>query len=634
MRIRFILALACALVLAAAPASADPGHGLGPGGPVTDDPSGHEDPLAGFDGAGLLSVESFLGGQPPGKRADKRSRNISLVGAYKGEHFNLGVYGDVAGYRNLAFVGKWRGECPGDGVDIIDISDPRNPVKISSTLDYVDTSMEDMQVINIAGRDILGVGLQDCGNIVGEGTVGLELYDITDPHNPEFLHLFNGKDFADLFPSDLEGSEQLFGHVHEFDFTATPGGRVLALLAAPNLEANTARGFPFDNGIGDLLIVDITDPANPFLASHWGVLQEPELGLDVWFAVQQGADARTLLHSVRANQNGTLAYLSYWDAGFIILDISDPENPVYLGRTEYPPDAEGNAHSVADARGGNILVAADEDFSPFQFVFTSNAFEGERVATEAAFTPAIVDLPGREMTGEVVHVGRGCPADPAGSGLAVDDPYLADPAGKIALIQRGACRFDHKVVRAQLAGAIGAIVYGLDGDESLVLMGGENPTTMPDGSIVDVTIPAVFVQNSTGVLLRDGTPPVTASAKADFVGWGFLRIFDISDPANPVELSNFATPNTFNEAVATEGTWSVHNPEVVGNTVYASWYSDGVRIIDISRPKAPREIGFWTGAGAPADAPAVNIWSVVPHNGLLLASDRNYGLYILQAGRP
>jgi hypothetical protein len=123
---------------------------------------------------------------------------------------------------------------------------------------------------------------------------------------------------------------------------------------------------------------------------------------------------------------------------------------------------------------------------------------------------------------------------------------------------------------------------------------------------------------------------VTARAAAVFNGWGFVRIFDIKDPANPVQLSTFATPNTNNEAVATEGTWSVHNPEVRGNTIYASWYSDGVRVIDISQPSAPREIGFWVGAGAPDAAPPVNIWSVVPHGDLLLVSDRNFGLYVLK----
>jgi hypothetical protein len=123
---------------------------------------------------------------------------------------------------------------------------------------------------------------------------------------------------------------------------------------------------------------------------------------------------------------------------------------------------------------------------------------------------------------------------------------------------------------------------------------------------------------------------VSVNAKAVFDGWGFLRFFDISNPANPVQIGTFATVNTNNEAVATTGTFSVHNPEVHGNKVYASWYNDGVRIIDMSKPSAPTEIGSWTGEGLPADWPKVDIWSVVPHRGLLFASDRNGGLVILK----
>ena len=33
--------------------------------------------------------------------------------------------------------------------------------------------------------------------------------------------------------------------------------------------------------------------------------------------------------------------------------------------------------------------------------------------------------------------------------------------------------------------------------------------------------------------------------------------------------------------------------------------------------------------GRPQGAPPVNIWSVVPHRGVLLASDRDHGLYVL-----
>jgi PA domain/LVIVD repeat len=596
-----------------------------PGGAVTDDPLGQHAGI-GFDGAGISAVESFLGGQSPASRGQRGGRQVSLVGALKLDPFNLGVHGDVAGWKNLAFVGKWREACPGTGVDIIDITRPRQPVKIADTLDYADTSMEDMQVMKIRGRDILGIGLQDCGNSATEGTVGLELYDITDPRNPRFLSLFNGEDF---------GLEAEHGHVHEFDLTRTPDGRTLALLASPDLEALTSNPPLFDDGIGDLLIVDVTDPSNPTLLSHWGVLQEPALGLDVYLSVLAGGDARTLDHSVRANKDGTLAYVSYWDAGFIMLDISDPADPVFVGRAAYMPGEEGNAHSVDESPNGRFLAAADEDFSPFELRFTSSAFAGLRDAFEGVFTVPIATLDDRAMDGEVVHVGRGCPADPA-LGLPVPDPYLADPAGKIALIERGLCRFDNKIARAQKAGAIGAIVYNNAANgETPFLMGGDSPVLLGSPDVIGtiITIPGISVVRSTGLLLVGGAPPVTARAEAFFNGWGELRFYDISDPANPVLLSKFATPNTNNVDVALEGTWSVHNPEWHGTKVFASWYNDGIRVLDLRDPTAPEEVAFWTGAGAPADAPPVNIWSVVPHEGLLLASDRNYGLYILKLGR-
>src|SRR5262249_23653875 len=147
-----------------------------------------------------------------------------------------------------------------------------------------------------------------------------------------------------------------------------------------------------------------------------------------------------------------------------------------------------------------------------------------------------------------------------------------------------------------------------------------------------VTIAGIFVPRSTGLAIVSAlsTATVSVNAKAVFDGWGYLRFFDISNPASPIQVGTFATANTNNESVATQGTWSVHNPEVRGSIVYASWYSDGVRVIDFTKPDAPRELASWTGAGAPADAPAVNIWSVVPHGNLLLVSDRNFGLYILQ----
>jgi len=61
------------------------------------------------------------------------------------------------------------------------------------------------------------------------------------------------------------------------------------------------------------------------------------------------------------------------------------------------------------------------------------------------------------FSGEVVFVGRGCPADSVEDG-SPEDPYLADAAGKVALIDRGDCNVSLKVERAAKAGAIGVLI--------------------------------------------------------------------------------------------------------------------------------------------------------------------------------
>lgn len=245
--------------------------------------------------------------------------------------------------------------------------------------------------------------------------------------------------------------------------------------------------------------------------------------------------------------------------------------------------------------------------------------------------------PGRDAARPaVVGRGRAC-----GARLPARDARRASggrpvprwPVGKIALIERGLCRFDNKIAWAQLNGAVGAIVYNSPaGGEGLVLMGGDNPVLQGAPSVIGtaVTIPGFFVQRSTGLTLAGGTSPVTALAAPVFDGWGFMRIFDTSDPANPVQLAEWHSPGTDDPARATEGTFTVHNPEVRGNQVFTSWYNEGFFVIDISNPSNPRDIGQWAGQGAPAGAAPVNIWSVVPHGGLLLASDRNFELYILK----
>src|SRR5262249_24681079 len=398
---------------------------------------------------------------------------------------------------------------------------PADPVKVSDTADYADTSMEDMQAFRIGSRDYLAVGMQDCGNnpTPGVGRSGLEIYDISNPASPQFVSFYN----VDQVGADVTG-------VHELDVAAIPDGRTLAALAVPDLEAATsdANGL---NGKGDLLLLDISNPANPTLLSEYGVLDDPAFGLNFYLSVRQGGDARTLLHSPRFNTDGTSLYLSYWDAGVIILSIADPANPTVLGRTAYAAGQEGNAHSTTEARDGTLLIQADENFSPFHLevnVTAPASIAGRYPAVEGAFTKPIVELPNKTMSGDVVHVGRGCP--PGTPGLPAGDPYLANPNGKIALIERGLCRFDNKIAWAQQNGAVGAIVYNsAAGGEALVLMGGDNPVQQGSPQVIGthVTIAGIFVPRSTGLAIVSAlsTATVSVNAKAVFDGWGYLRFF-------------------------------------------------------------------------------------------------------------
>ncbi len=157
-----------------------------------------------------------------------------------------------------------------------------------------------------------------------------------------------------------------------------------------------------------------------------------------------------------------------------------------------------DANGVVQPCGHPSKFAQAHIYQPY---VTSNAFAGKRPTSISLFAPK---PPYNTFSDDVVHVGRGCPGV---------DTYPASPSGKIALIERGLCRFDNKVAMAQQAGATGVIVYNsAAGGEALIVMGGNSPVLQGDPSVIGttITIPAAFVQRSTGLLLRDGAPPVTA----------------------------------------------------------------------------------------------------------------------------
>jgi hypothetical protein len=70
-----------------------------------------------------------------------------------------------------------------------------------------------------------------------------------------------------------------------------------------------------------------------------------------------------------------------------------------------------------------------------------------------------------------------------------------------------------------------------------------------------------------------------------------------------------------------------------------SWYSDGVRVLDVSDPTAPTEVAHFVPPAAknpvkPKQRGVLTntpqVWGVVGDGGLLYANDMNSGLWILR----
>ncbi len=495
-----------------------------------------------------------------------------------------GFNGSVRALGGFAYVGSWGsgGLCPALGVRVVDISDPAAPRMVATAARYGGTSAEDIvprRVDTPSFRgDLLVAGIQRCG---GNGRAGLALWDVTDPLNPAELSFFDTGVGA--------------RGVHELDVTEQ-GGRVLALLAVP-----------FAGQVGDFRIVDITDPRNPAQLSSWSI--QTALGA----VAGTGCNRSVYGHSARASADGRRAYLSYWDAGMIILDISDPTTPRFVGRA-FEPDAEGAVHSV-DEMAGDLLLVAEED----------DVFQTPRgLRLRAALNGTVAEFAACEAQG-------GQPLDETGvlsGSVAYAGPLCAPGSatltGTIALVDAGGCALGVKARQARAAGARAMVVIGEDGLQT--------PTNTEGGNL---GLPVIAVSPSDGGRLRAAARDGAATVEFPVARpWGGVRVWDIRDPAQPVRRALFRTENAERFPPPGPGYYTLHNPLAVGRYALFAWYADGVRLVDLTNPDDPREVAAFVPPAAPDRQGffpiSADVWGVALSGDIVLASDINSGLYLLR----
>jgi hypothetical protein len=553
---------------------------------------------------------------------------------------------DVTAFGNYAYLARWGGEdCagpegggPDGGVYVIDISDPANPREVGFIRTQQDTLVgEGMQVVHVTTPeftgDVLVLNHEGCGK---NYKAGVSLWDVTDPLHPKKL----SEHFGDFTVDDQPNRPHDANQTHSA-FLWDAGDQ--AYLVATD-----------DEEVTDVDIFDVTDPKKPVLIGEFNLnefdISQPELGL-----------VDSFLHDMVVKQIGGrfIMLLSYWDGGYVLLDVTDPANPVFLGDSEFTnPDPElleqtgvsltpeGNAHQAEFTADNRFVIGTDEDFAPYRLAVSTD--DGGEFRASIGSNTTVEQA--TQISGTTVFVGRACPGDPA----VPPAPDL--PGDEIAVVERGVCLFTEKVAAVLAAG----------GYEAVVIMNREGPDACTGVFTPDVEgdIPTILVGRDAGFALFDqpfdlaaclddtpeqSTIPIgtvgdqITGVEAVFDGWGYVHLFGVSigaSSATLTELDTFAIPEAMDPDFAEGfGDLSVHEvatDPTDPDLAYLSYYAGGLRAIRIVDGELVEVGGDIDPGGGVTEAGGNNFWGVEvwthPETGeeYILANDRDSGLWIFQ----
>ncbi len=275
---------------------------------------------------------------------------------------------DVYAHKGFAYLGTHIANGANGGVRVFDLKDPSDPkeVAVFANDDVPGTWQEKVIVKSVNTPhfkgDLAVVSVQQL-NSNADTAGGFLLYDVTDPYNPKKLGFWETYDRTN-------GTHELY--------LAQQGDRTLVFASNPYADYySTAYHEPEERRQKDFQIVDVTNPAEPKTIWEFDPRTLPEIQANPTFngyhwTDEHGKSRAVFNHSVITDNNAQYAYVSMWDLGTVIFDIKDPENPVYLGRTDYASDQQGSAHSAALAKGGNILIETREVSNPVREGFESS----------------------------------------------------------------------------------------------------------------------------------------------------------------------------------------------------------------------------------------------------------------------
>jgi hypothetical protein len=344
-------------------------------------------------------------------------------------------------------------------------------------------------------------------------------------------------------------------------------------------------------------VVDVSDPAAPALVA---VLQNPEL--------TTGEDV-VVRHVSTPFFTGDLAVVGIQACGghrpvfrgLQFFDVTNPAAPVELGRWEALHPTVGCHEVDLVARSDGLVLAG------CAIPFAEHYDAGEPVVIVDATDPA-------------APVKAGTYYDPLQRGFGCVSAFLAHS------------------VRFADGGRRVYVSYWDSGTVELDVSDPARPSLVErtlidppdeDGNNHSMT----EAGNGRWLIINpeDTSPDLCGES---FGGWGEANIYERIDGANRF-LGTFSTPHS--RSTRTDGIFTVHNTELLGrDQAFSSWYSDGIRWWEFDSSGRARARGLFVPTavedphGYWPTVPVVWGVAIQPGSGLVLASDINSGLWIVQ----
>lgn len=618
------------------------GGGVAPRGDLSEAPRAATAATAATSPASTAAVDAIESSGSARPKKPKKDEAAEMVVVGRGDRLETQATTDVWAHKDFAYTGSFDSPCggePGAGVWVWDTWRKHDPQFVDVIPSPEGSRSNDVKVDRLSSGDILVHSNEACAE---GGPGGFEIYNVDDPANP--VHLAHVQtDDVNVFLQEELGYVD-FG-IHNL-FLWQQGGRDYV-------------GAKVNSLCGNFQVFDITEPSEPELVSFWGAEQQflADLGFDgltcadlgpeeiellieveAWLLSGEGFSDHKLLHDITVTADGTLAYLSNWDAGLVLLDISDPAAPelvsVAMDVENGSLDGELNSHSAWPSEDGTIVVEGEEDFDAWDAVHVppENLTFGEDPADPAPLPgTALATAPGEAFEGSQT-----------GNEVTVDVESVVVDAGPLAGEEFAAVELggDQPALAdvGPLSGEAVWIGQACDGDEVL------NAEAIDPGDIAVVHRGECSFREKNFNAAGAGAAAIVLANNVPSTPWGGIRIWDYSDPTDPTLASTFdtvcsAAPEPI-PGCDPDGTYSVHNVivETVGKRVlaYISWYWDGMLVLDVTDPYNPVEVARffddspefleWNG-GNPHD-----FWGVYKEPGRpwIYGSDRNGGMYILK----